>query len=185
MPESARFCPHCGYQSETQPVACPQCGTAINPDTSLCPNCGSAAPGIGVQEPRFAVAEQQKVEYAGFWVRVGAWVVDILVLSIIQIVLSLIGLSFVALFVGLPYGVLFIGLKGQTPGKMALGIQIVDQRGNIPGIGRAALREIVGKFVSGIFILLGFLWVGWDRRKRGWHDHMAGTFAVRNRRVRA
>ena len=80
---------------------------------------------------------------------------------------------------GIPDYVLFTGLKGQTLGKMALGIRVIDAKGDVPSIGRAALREIVGKFVSAIVILLGYLWVGWDPRKRGWHDHIAGTYAVR------
>ena len=82
------------------------------------------------------------------------------------------------------YYVLFIGLKGQTLGKMALGIQVVDAHGNVPGIWRAILREIIGKLISTIVIFLGFLWVIWDPRKRGWHDYIGGTFVVRKQRDR-
>lgn len=120
----------------------------------------------------------------GFWIRMAAWLIDVIVLSIIQFVLEQIGLSPVAWVIGIPYAILFIGLKGQTPGKIALGIQVVDRQGNIPGIGRAILREIVGKLASAIVILLGFLWISWDRNKRGWHDHIGGTYVVRKRRDR-
>jgi uncharacterized RDD family membrane protein YckC len=82
-------------------------------------------------------------------------------------------------FVGPVYAVLFIGLKRQTLGKMALGIKVIDAGGNVPGLGRAVLREIVGKFLSGLALGLGYTWIGWDTHKRGWHDHIAGTYVVR------
>jgi uncharacterized RDD family membrane protein YckC len=77
------------------------------------------------------------------------------------------------------YSWLFIGLKGQTLGKMAFGIKVVNYQGDKPGLGVAALREIPGKLVSGMALLLGFLWVIWDRRKQGWHDKIAKTYVVR------
>ena len=77
------------------------------------------------------------------------------------------------------YYVALTGLKGQTLGKMALGIMVVNAQGEAPGIRRAAFREIVGKFASEIAIFLGYLWVGWDLEKRGWHDHIAKTYVVR------
>ena len=80
------------------------------------------------------------------------------------------------------YYVALTGLKGQTLGKMALGIMVVNAQGEAPGIRRAAFREIVGKLVSEIAIFLGYLgylWIGWDRKKRGWHDHIASTHVVR------
>ena len=157
----------------------------MRPDVSFCPNCGTAAGTTASAAIVEAVSGRAEVEYMGFWIRLAAWAIDFVALTIIQIVLSLIiSTSVVTLVVGVAYGVLFIGLKGQTPGKMALGIRVVDQRWNIPGIGRAALREIIGKLVSTIVILLGFLWIGWDRQKRGWHDHISGTYVVRKRRDR-
>ena len=81
-------------------------------------------------------------------------------------------------YVALTY-VALTGLKGQTLGKMALGIIVVNAQGEAPGIRRAAFREIVGKLASEIAIFLGYLWVGWDEKKRGWHDHIAKTYVVR------
>lgn len=39
-----------------------------------------------------------------------------------------------------------------------------------------------GKFLSSLPLGLGNLWVGWDRRKQGWHDRIAGTCVIRERR---
>ena len=77
------------------------------------------------------------------------------------------------------YYVALTGLKGQTLGKMALGIMVVNAQGEAPGIRRAAFRGIVGKLVSEIVIFLGYLWIGWDEKKRGWHDRIARTYVVR------
>ena len=76
----------------------------------------------------------------------------------------------------------FVGLTaygGQTLGKRACGLRVVaNHHGSLP-ISRAALRETLGKLLSGIPFLLGFLWVGLSKSKRGWHDHVAGTQVIR------
>ena len=54
-------------------------------------------------------------------------------------------------------------------------VESSEAQGDTEGVGRAALREIVGKFVSAVAMLLGFLWVAWDPDKQSWHDKMAGT----------
>lgn len=77
------------------------------------------------------------------------------------------------------YYIILTGIRGQTFGKMALGIKVVDVNGNIPGLGRAALREIVGKIISTLVFWLGFLWTIWDPNKQGWHDKLASTYVIR------
>ena len=126
------------------------------------------------------------VEYMGFWVRLAAAVIDGILTGIIgTIIVAIIDVPAIGSLFSILYYVLFIGLQGQTPGKMALKIQVVNARHEVPGIPRAILREVLGKLVSTVVILLGFLWIGWDRRKRGWHDHIAGTYVVRKQGDRA
>ena len=66
---------------------------------------------------------------------------------------------------------------------MLFGLKGVGCDGIPPGLGRAALREILGKFISGFILLLGYFWVGWDRRKQRWHDKLAYTFVVKVDRI--
>ena len=73
------------------------------------------------------------------------------------------------------YFVVATGVWGRTVGKRLLGLRVVDSSGNTPGIGRALLREGIGKWLSGMVCYLGYLWVAWDPRKQGWHDKVAGT----------
>jgi len=127
----------------------------------------------------------------GFWIRVAAAIIDYLVISVVSSLLSLIlyvgafpfevGGGVFAILVFWLYHWLFIGLKGQTLGKMALGIKVVNAAGSVPGLGRAALREIPGKILSAIAVCLGFLWVIWDGQKQGWHDKIASTHVVKSR----
>jgi uncharacterized RDD family membrane protein YckC len=77
------------------------------------------------------------------------------------------------------YYVIMTGLTGQTLGKMALGIQVINPQGQPPGIWRAFLREVPGKLISALPIYLGYMWAGWDREKRAWHDHLFQTAVVR------
>ncbi len=77
------------------------------------------------------------------------------------------------------YWVAFTGLRGQTPGKMLLGIRVVGPTGEVPGLRRAFMREIIGKFFSKLVCYLGYLWAVADGRRQTWHDKIAGTYVVR------
>jgi uncharacterized RDD family membrane protein YckC len=70
-------------------------------------------------------------------------------------------------------------MKSETPGKRLLGLRVVDAKGNRLGLWRSLLREFPGKLLSVSFLGLGFLWVTWDRRKRGWHDYLGRSYVVR------
>ena len=113
--------------------------------------------------------------------------IDELVFFIAVILLVLIAsITEFVLVLAVPVIIFFVykHLKCQTPGRKLLKIKVVNAKGEDVGFWRGAFRETIGKFISGIFLYLGFLWVGWDGRKRGWHDHMAGTFVVRVQRAR-
>lgn len=171
-------------------MRCQSCGHDNLPEARFCANCGSSlAPAVEPPAP-VPAAPEAAVEYMGFWIRVAAAIIDSLVLSVVSSLFSFIlqvgAFPFeVGGFLFFPafwlYHWLFIGLKGQTLGKMAVGIKVVNAAGSVPGLGRAALREIPGKILSAIAIYLGFLWVIWDERKQGWHDKIANTYVVKAR----
>lgn len=174
---------------EGNPIYCTTCGRESEPSARFCDNCGAMlGPPAGAPQyaPGVPYLDQatQAVEYMGFWIRLAAFLIDAILLTIISVLIqAALGDSFpVSLFnvaINLGYGVVMIAWRGQTVGKMVVGIQVVDANGNIPGIGAVLLREIVGKFLSTIALFLGYLWVAWDKDKRGWHDHIASTYVVR------
>lgn len=168
--------------------SCVRCGSPLDLGARFCGHCGAATDGGATQpvEPEIRGGLPQR-EYMGFWIRLLAILIDTVLILILMGVLSRIfgtaGL-FVTYLFGLVYYVLFTTMQGQTIGKMVLGIQVVDSRGNIPSLGTALLREVVGKFVSGLLFDLGYAWAGWDPEKRAWHDHIAGTHVIRKERER-
>jgi uncharacterized RDD family membrane protein YckC len=77
------------------------------------------------------------------------------------------------------YFTYFHGIKGRTPGKMLLGLQVLSTDGTPISFGTAFLRS-VGYLVSSLLftIPLGFIWAAFDKRKQGWHDKIAGTVVI-------
>lgn len=133
-----------------------------------------------------------------------AFFIDIVILNLISLVLLFIGIlalhkgfvsrpprisfaemtdSFlilyyiIALLVNMFYFTYFPSIAGQTPGKMLLGIVVVQTTGEkiTPGI---AFLRWVGYIISSLFLYLGFIWIAFDGKKQGWHDKIAGTMVV-------
>ena len=87
--------------------------------------------------------------------------------------------SLLVVLVALCYFTLFVGFRGQTPGKMLLGLKIVRTTGQEVGYGRALVRWI-GQCLGLLPLGLGFLMVALSRKKQALHDKIAGTYVVRN-----
>lgn len=72
------------------------------------------------------------------------------------------------------------GPTGQTLGKKALDIRVVDATTGGPiGGGRALGRYLFKAFISGNICFLGYLWMLWDRRKQTWHDKVVTSVVVK------
>jgi uncharacterized RDD family membrane protein YckC len=106
-----------------------------------------------------------------------AWIADIANPSRLTSVTFLFIIFYI--FVSIVYFTYFHGIKGRTPGKMLLGLQVLSAEGNPIGFGTAFLRS-VGYLVSSLLFTfpLGFIWAAFDRRKQGWHDKIAGTVVI-------
>jgi uncharacterized RDD family membrane protein YckC len=89
-------------------------------------------------------------------------------------------LCLAALLAGLIYfAKLEGGPSGQTLGKKALGIAVVDETTGWPiGTGRGVGRYFA-RFLSNFLFGLGYLWMLWDPRKQTWHDKLAKSVVVR------
>lgn len=141
--------------------------------------------------------EHSDMEYVGFWPRVGASILDTIVVLVITLpLLSLIYGSaywtsdkfimgpadFLISWVLPAVAFVWLWVKtGQTPGKMAIGAKIVDaETGQNISVGKAIGRYL-SYFISAIAFCIGYIWVGFDPKKKGWHDHIAGTVVIRKR----
>ena len=119
---------------------------------------------------------------AGFWVRFAAALVDGIIVGVSAEIFALLLGSFgdyLAIVLGIGYyAYLEGGASGQTLGKRALGIRVIDiNTGGPIGYARGLIRY-VGRIVSAIVIYLGFLWMLWDAEKQTWHDKFAGAVVV-------
>jgi uncharacterized RDD family membrane protein YckC len=140
------------------------------------------------------------MEYAGFWVRVGAALIDTLLILAITfpLLLAIYGQEyFDAEQTGLIAGpadfliswvlpaaaaIVFWMTRQATPGKMALSLRVVDAAsGNTLTAGQSIGRYL-GYYVATLPLFLGIVWVAFDKKKQGWHDKLAGTVVVRSKR---
>ena len=158
-------------------MTCPSCNKEIVPDTYFCNWCGAFVPA------------PMKGRKPGLFSRWFALVID----PVIGVALYFISVGFLALIsrdlgaaaaVILPvlYLVWFLSLlrKGLTPGKRLMGLQVVDQHtGKIPGFGKMFIREIVGRFISGLAFGFGYFWAIFDRNGQAWHDKIANTVVLK------
>ncbi|WP_160152301.1 RDD family protein [Microbulbifer sp. ALW1] len=134
---------------------------------------------------------ENTLNYAGFWPRVGASIIDTLILMVITLppLILIYGWTYLEseqLFLGTADVVInwifpfiaivaFWAYKQATPGKMAIAARIVDAKtGGKPSLQQYVVRYI-GYFISTIPLGLGLLWVAWDEKKQGWHDKLANT----------
>lgn len=139
----------------------------------------------------------EELEYVGFWLRVWASVIDTVLVSIIlaPLLTWIYGADYwtsedlfqgpVDLVINLILPAIAIVIfwinRQATPGKMAIRARIVDAKtGGKPTTGQLIGRYF-GYYVSTIPLFLGLIWVGFDPRKQGWHDKLAGTVVVRPR----
>jgi len=134
-------------------------------------------------------------KYAGFWIRVVATIIDTLLSAIIlvPIVWMVFGrdyftsdriiqgpLDFLLTWV-LPAiaVIMFWVYRSATPGKMAVGVRIVDAKTGAHPTTRQLIGRYFGYYVSLLPLGLGMLWVAFDARKQGFHDKLAGTVVIR------
>jgi uncharacterized RDD family membrane protein YckC len=131
-------------------------------------------------------------DYAGFWQRAAAFLIDAVLVIVIVTPLMVVvfrmrrisldptehSWDLLALLAIAAVVIGFWRYCGATPGKNLLGLRVVDAAsGKPPTLGRLALR-FLAYFVSALPLYLGFLWIGVDRRKQGWHDKIARTVVI-------
>jgi uncharacterized RDD family membrane protein YckC len=75
------------------------------------------------------------------------------------------------------YIIMWARFDGATIGKKILKIKIVNDDGSTL-TDQAVILRFAGYILSALPLLLGFLWIIWDREKKGWHDKIAKTRVI-------
>lgn len=141
------------------------------------------------------------VSYGGFWKRLGAYIIDWLILGLLSIVLlvmfgvflaylgknpdneeAMMGVSLIAnlmtLFIAWFY---YAGMESSskqgTFGKSLLGMKVTDSNGERISFFRASVRYF-SKILSVLILFIGFIMIAFTSKKQGLHDMIAGTLVV-------
>ncbi|MEM3431297.1 MAG: RDD family protein [Candidatus Micrarchaeia archaeon] len=141
-------------------------------------------------------AEKKKSNYVGIFKRGFAFIIDVILYSLLLFFITGIflgsGGAFDIIFIILLYFILFMAVffvptlkSGQTPGKYILSIKIVDRNGKLPKIEKLFLREftklLILFFSAYLFliplILSAFL-IWYDKNHQSLHDKAADTYVT-------
>lgn len=138
---------------------------------------GANAPGVPAAAP--VVLDPAGLPRAGFWIRMGALFIDVL---IVMVVLGVLGghdqhegLSLLALA---GYAAVMWKLKGTTVGGLVCDLRVLRLDAQPIDWGTAVARAL-GCILSLIVAGLGFIWIAVDPEQQAWHDKIAGTVVVR------
>lgn len=199
LPEQGAVCPDCG-----QPilrVAAPVAAVLTAPGPDRADQTALEEPSEPLESP---AAREQKVVYAGFWLRLLAYLIDSVVLAVpAAMVLTLVGPS-LGVRVPLPlvprdpatlHGLyqldvillgiawLYFALLESSPwqatlGKRMLGLIVTDLDGKPISFTRASMR-FFGKLISSMTLLIGYFMAAFTRRRQALHDILASCLVIR------
>jgi uncharacterized RDD family membrane protein YckC len=135
----------------------------------------------------------ESTEFGGFWIRVGAYFIDMVVLLIPTLLASFLYTSVVSLeggaalvaqnMISLLFGWVYFAVCHSSVwqaslGKKAVGLKVVDEDGNRISFGRATGRYF-SMLLSGLILGIGYLMIVWSKRNQALHDIIAGTLVVK------
>jgi len=139
------------------------------------------------------------LNYAGFWPRAGAKIIDGILLMLVaglpflifffsqlskgpldkgfELIINLFQLAMIV--VGVGYNTWFVGKYGATPGKMLLRLKVVMEDGDKLSYMRALGRHFA-EMLSGMICYIGYIMVAFDEEKRSLHDRICNTRVVKS-----
>ena len=181
--------------------SCPMCGEQIAASAAKCRFCGEVLD----SRIRSRHRRQGSDEYAGFWLRFVASLIDGFILAIVMFVVvlvlggilvaingngggnggpaeAIVGFIIWGFMIVLPW--LYSAFQESSPtqatlGKKMLGIRVTDLEGNRVSFGQASGRHF-GKILSNMVCSIGFLMAGFTEKKQALHDMLASTLIVRD-----
>lgn len=146
------------------------------------------------------VSNSENRVYAGFFVRLAAFLLDMLIVNVLLTVIK-VPVWFVQLAVGdvflfkpllfsynvfdilyylltVAYFILATYFSGNTLGKYLMKIKVVSTDGQKMNFMSVLIRETVGRYLSALIIYIGYMMAGWDTKKQGLHDRIADTYVI-------
>jgi uncharacterized RDD family membrane protein YckC len=147
----------------------------------------------------YGYTAQATTALSGFWRRLGAYIIDAIILGVIGAVIQAIwgaitqastsdttgaGVrgGLIALVLYLIYFGYLWSRNGQSIGYMALGIRVVRTDGSLLSLGAAVLRALLVYLSFALCLIpaiVSAIMIGTGSQKQAIHDMMVGTIVVR------
>lgn len=188
---------------------CSKCGAVVQDGTVFCSVCGQPMTGSSAAEASALLEtggarSRAPVKYAGFWLRLVAYIIDSIVLGFaVGVVIfmplmdragisldnpwtfytspsrQVVAMRLLVVMASWLYWALMESSPWQaTLGKKVLGLMVTDLAGRRVSFGRASGRYFA-KIISGMILLIGFFMAGFTERKQSLHDIIAGCLVTR------
>jgi len=171
---------------------CKYCGKEVKEGVKFCKYCGESLTIF----PE-TVETTTEIIYGGFWIRLGAFLFDYVLIFALSFILGFILLFLGFFWIGLTdwaetilglailiiYHTFFLSVFSATPGKLVFGLKVVGdtKKEKLPFV-KALIRSL-SYIVSSFFFGLGFLMIAFDKPKhQGWHDKIAKTLVLREKK---
>lgn len=146
-----------------------------------------------IKQPAAASIIQTK--YAGFWVRLAAYIIDIVIILIALLVLQFLfaalmptagtsaltakySVDLIAAAISTLYFIILTNKYQATVGKMVMRIKVVSETEKKASLAQIVWRELVGKFISYTILYIGYIMAAFTKKKQALHDKIAKTVVV-------
>ncbi|MCH8060981.1 MAG: RDD family protein [Chloroflexi bacterium] len=181
VPSVATTCPRCDSSNEAGSIYCYDCGLPLDDSAAATPSYSRSRMASQAGQP------------AGFWIRLAAWIIDFIILSIaggIIVALFVFGLdgdppedllsqlNFPTILLGVLYVTVGVAVWSTTGGKRVLGLYVLRPDGSKVGVGRAFARYFAHT-LSAMVLFTGHLLIAIREDKRGLHDLICDTVVVK------
>ena len=136
-------------------------------------------------QPQVQVGPAPGIVYGGFWIRLVACIIDVVIILVVDLICSAIGIASLGSLLALVYILGTWGFLGQTVGMIPFGLRIVRAADGAKMTWGNVILRFIGFIVEGLLSiiligLLGFIWAAFDSRKQAWHDKIGGTVVIKN-----
>lgn len=138
--------------------------------------------------------------YAGFFVRLSAYIIDCIIVGIALLIIRIPKLiiymmnpdvfllkpilfefsifDVIIYLIGVTYFILMTFYCGGTLGKKLFNLKVCKATGDKLTLFTVIYRESIGRYLSGLILFIGYIMIGVDSKKRGLHDILSDTLVV-------
>lgn len=175
---------------------CEKCGNSISKEASFCNKCGNSLKIEVAENPQIAPVNidgnyllRPDETFGGFWFRAGAYMIDTALSVLVGIIIiKFFGLEadyliLISYIIFLVYVLLSTATYSTTLGKKVFGLRVVNTKDGTRISFLKSAGRCLSYFLSCFLLYAGFWTAGLDSKKQGWHDKIASTLVIRDKKI--